>query len=91
MPEDWFVIGVNPLENHILVKCRLTRRTGVITDPTLTELEKASAQNFETYPWVEPRRVRPHPIKPAIMHLSRQSQKLSGIISKTQALTPRVE
>ena len=91
MPEDWFVIGIDPLKHHILVRCRLTKKTGVITDPAVLELEKASAQNFEPYPWVEPARVTLHPIRPATMSLSRKSQKLSGVLQKTQSLTTRIE
>jgi hypothetical protein len=91
MPEDWFVVGIAPLAKHILVKCRLTHRTGFISDGASTELEKAGAHNFEPYPWIEPLRVTLHSIKPAVMKLSRESQRLSGVLTKTQSLTSRVE
>ena len=91
MTEDWFVIGIDPLKNQLLVRSRTTKRTGVVSDPTAAEVEKANAQNFEPYPWVEPARVRPHAIKPATMSLSRTSQRLSGVLRKTQSITTRVE
>jgi hypothetical protein len=91
MPADWFVVGVDPLKRHILVKCRLTRRTGFVADAALAELERAGAQSFEPYPWIEPLRVTPHAIKPEVMKLSQQTQRLSGILRKSQSLTLRVE
>ena len=91
MPEDWFVIGVDPLRRHILVKCRLTKRTGIVPDPEFVELEKASVQNFEPYPWIEPERVRPHLIKAETLSMSRKTQKLSGVLRKSQPLTSRIE
>jgi hypothetical protein len=91
MAEDWFVVGVDPLQNHILVKCRLTGRTGSVIDPSMMELEKAAAQNFEPYPWVEHTRVVLKPLKAEVMRLSRQTQNMSGMLRRTQSLTTRIE
>ncbi len=82
-------MGCDPIQGHILVKCRLTQRTGVVKDPSADELLMANAKNFVSYPWVEPGRVSETPLKPRVIHLAKQSQKLSTIMRQTTSLPSR--
>ena len=93
MPEsahfDWWVLGCDPIQGHLLVKCRLTQRTGVVKTASAEELLMASAKNFTSYPWTEPERVTETPLKPHVIDLAKKSQSLSPFVSKTQALASR--
>ncbi|MCE0499201.1 MAG: hypothetical protein LV481_14775 [Methylacidiphilales bacterium] len=86
---DWWVLGCDPIQGHLLVKCRLTQRTGVVKSATAEELLSASAKNFTSYPWTEPERVTETPLKPHVIHLAKQSQNLSTFMRKTQPLVSR--
>ena len=86
---DWWVLGCDPIQGHLLVKCRLTEQTGVVKDATAEELLAASAKNFAPYPWVEPERVTVAPLKPQVIRRAKQSQRLSPFIAKSQALASR--
>jgi len=86
---DWWVLGCDPIQGHLLVKCRLSAQTGVVKNASAEELLAASAKNFVPYPWVEPERVTVAPLKPHVIHRAKQSQKLSPFIGKTQSLASR--
>jgi len=86
---DWWVLGCDPIQERLLVKCRLTQRTGVIKDASAEELLVASAKNFEPYPWVEPERVTETLLKPQVIALAKKSQNLSTFMHKTQSLASR--
>jgi hypothetical protein len=86
---DWWVLGCDPIQGNILVKCRLTQRTGVIENGSAEELLKASVKNFESYPWVEIERVKETPLKPHVIKLAKKSQSLSIFVGKTQSLASR--
>ena len=51
---DWWVLGCEPIEGYLLVKCHLTQRTGIVRNPSAEEMIMASANNFTSYPWIEP-------------------------------------
>jgi len=87
---DWWVLGCDPIQGNLLVKCRLTQRTGVIKNASAEELLIASAKNFEPYPWVEPERVVETPLKPHVIDLAKKSQRLSTFMGKTQSLASRL-
>jgi hypothetical protein len=87
---DWWVLGCDPIQGHLLVKCRLTERTGVVKNANAEELLQASAKNFEAYPWVEPERVTVAPLKPHVINLAKKSQSLSSFMGKTQSLVSRL-
>jgi hypothetical protein len=87
---DWWVLGADPIQGQLLVKCRLTQRTGVVKDATAEELLQASAKNFESYPWVEPERVTVMPLKAHVVNLAKKSQSLSVFMGKTQSLVSRL-
>jgi hypothetical protein len=82
-------LGCDPIQGHILVKCRLSQRTGVVKSASAEELLTASAKNFAPYPWVHPERVTETLLKPHVVSLAKQSQKLSVFMGKTQALASR--
>ena len=86
---DWWVLGCDPIQGHILVKCRLTQRTGVVRNPSVEELLIANAKNFVPYPWTEPGRVAETPLKPHVINLAKKSQSLSIFMPKTQSLASR--
>jgi hypothetical protein len=86
---DWWVLGCDPIQGHLLVKCRLSQRTGLVKDATAEELLQASAKNFTSYPWTEPQRVIQTLLKPHVIDLAKRSQKLSGFMQKTQSLVSR--
>jgi len=87
---DWWVLGCDPIQGHILVKCHLTQRTGVVKNASAEELLAASAKNFTPYPWVEPERVTETLLKPHVVSLAKKSQKLSTFMGKTQSLASRL-
>jgi hypothetical protein len=87
---DWWVLGCDPIQGHLLVKCRLTQRTGLVKNASAEELLMASAKNFTSYPWTEPERVNETPLKPHVINLAKQSQKLSTFMRKTQSLASRI-
>jgi|HubBroStandDraft_2_1064218.scaffolds.fasta_scaffold934475_1 hypothetical protein len=87
---DWWVLGAEPIQGYLLVKCHLTQRTGVVKNATAEELLMASAKNFTAYPWTEPERVTETPLKPHVIGLAKKSQKLSTFMGKTQALASRL-
>ena len=86
---DWWVLGCDPLQGHLLVKCHLTQRTGVVKNASAEELLMASANNFTSYPWIEPGRVTEAPLKPHVIKLAKQSQKLSTFRQTTKLLVSR--
>ena len=86
---DWWVLGCDPIQGHLLVKCQLTQRTGVVRNASAEELLMASAKNFTAYPRIEPERVAETPLKPHVIDLARKSQKLSTFMSKTQSFASR--
>jgi hypothetical protein len=86
---DWWVLGCDPVQGHLLVKCRLTEQTGVVKDATAEELLAASAKNFAPHPWVEPERVTVTLLKPQVIHRAKQSQRISPIIARSQSLASR--
>lgn len=88
---DWWVLGADPIQNHLLVKCRLTQGTGVVKNPSAEDLLNASAKNFESYPWIEPARVTVTPLKPHVISLAKKSQSLSPFLGKTQSLPSRLK
>ena len=86
---DWWVLGCDPIQGHLLVKCRLTQQTGVVKNANAEELLAASAMNFAAYPWVEPERVTVTVLKPHVIQRAKQSQKISPFIAKSQPLASR--
>jgi len=86
---DWWVLGCDPIQGHLLVECRLTRRTGIVRNATAEELLMASTKNFTSYPWIEPDRVAETPLKPHVIKLAKQSQNLSAFMGKTRSLASR--
>jgi len=86
---DWWVIGCDPIQGHLLVKCRLTQRTGVVKSANAEELLTACAKNFTSYPWIEPERVAEAPLKTHVIDLAKKSQHLSTFMRKTQSLASR--
>ena len=86
---DWWVFGCDPIQGHLLVKCQLTQRTGVVKNASAEELLMASAKNFASYPWIEPGRVAETPLKPHVIKLAKESQNLSTFLGKTQSLASR--
>jgi hypothetical protein len=86
---DWWVLGCDPIQGHLLVQCRLTQRTGLVKSASAEELLMASANNFAPYPWVEPERVAETPLKPHAMELAKKSQNLSTFMRKTQSFASR--
>jgi hypothetical protein len=86
---DWWVLGCDPIHGHLLVKCHLTQRTGVVRNASAEELLMANAKNFTSYPWVEPARVAETPLKPSAINLAKKSQNLSTFVGKTQSLASR--
>jgi hypothetical protein len=86
---DWWVIGCDPLQGHLLVKCKLTQRTGVVKNAGAEELLRANANNFTTYPWIDPERVTEAPLKPHVIKLAKKSQKLSTFMQTTKLLASR--
>ena len=86
---DWWVLGCDPIQGHLLVKCQLTQRTGVVKDPSAEELLTANASNFAPYPWIEPERVAETPLKPHVIKLAKESQNLSTFMRKTQPFASR--
>jgi hypothetical protein len=86
---DWWVLGCEPVEGNLLVKCHLTRRTGVIKNASPDELLMADAHNFTSFPWLEPDRVTETPFKPHAVELAKKSQNLSTFMRKTQSLASR--
>ena len=86
---DWWVLGCDPLQGHLLVKCQLTERTGVVKNASAEELLRASAKNFTPYPWIEPERVAETPLKPHVIKLAKESQNLSTFMRKTQSFASR--
>jgi hypothetical protein len=93
MPEcghrDWWVLGCEPIEGYLLVKCHLTQRTGVVKNASAEELLTASAKNFTSYPWTEPERVTETPLKPHVIDLAKRSQSLSTFMQTTKLLASR--
>ncbi len=85
-----WVLGCDPIQGSLLVKCRLTQRTGVIKSASAEECLMANAKNFEPYPWVEPERVIETPLKPQVIDRAKQSQRLSPFMGKTQSLASRL-
>ena len=86
---DWWVLGCDPIQGHLLVKCCLTQRTGLVRNASAEELLMASAKNFTTYPWIEPERVIETPLKPHVINLAKKSQRLSPFMRQTQSLGSR--
>ena len=86
---DWWVLGCDPIQGHLLVKCHLTQRTGVVKNASAEELLMASAKNFASYPWIEPERVTEAPLKPHVINLAKKSQNLSTFMQKTKSLVSR--
>jgi hypothetical protein len=86
---DWWVLGCDPIQGHLLVKCHLTQRTGVVKNASAEELLMANAKNFASYPWIEPERVTETPLKPQIIHLAKTSQNLSTFMQRTKSLASR--
>jgi len=86
---DWWVLGCDPIQGHLLVQCRLSQQTGVVKNASAEELLEASAKNFAPHPWVEPERVTVAPLKPHVIHRAKQSQRISPIFGKSQALASR--
>ena len=86
---DWWVLGCDPIQGHLLVKCQLTQHTGVVKDASAEELLLASARNFTSYPWTEPGRVTVAALKPHVIELAKKSQHLSTFMRKTQSLASR--
>lgn len=86
---DWWVLGCDPIQGNLLVKCKLTQRTGIVQTATDEELLMASAKNFEPYPWIEPERVAETPLKPSSIQLAKESQNLSTFMRKTQSFASR--
>jgi len=86
---DWWVLGCDPIQGHVLVKCHLTQRTGVVKDPSAEELLMANAKNFTPYPWIEPERVTEIPLKPRVINLAKKSQNLSTFLRQTTSLASR--
>jgi len=86
---DWWVLGCDPIQGHLLVKCLLTQRTGVVKNASAEELLMASAKNFASYPWIEPERVTEAPLKPHVINLAKKSQNLSTFMQKTKSLVSR--
>ena len=86
---DWWVLGCDPIQGHLLVKCHLTQATGVVRDASAEELLMANAKNFESYPWIEPGRVAEIPLKPHVINLAKKSQNLSTFMQKTKSLASR--
>jgi hypothetical protein len=87
---DWWVLGCDPIQGHVLVKCQLTQSTGLVKDASAEELLLASTKNFTSYPWTEPNRVTETPLKPHVIALAKTSQKLSSFMGKTQSLASRL-
>jgi len=86
---DWWILGCDPIQGHLLVKCQLTQRTGVVKNASTDELLMASTKNFTPYPWIEPERVAETPLKPHVIDLAKKSQNLSTFMSKTQSFASR--
>ena len=86
---DWWVLGCDPLQGHLLVKCQLTQHTGVVKNASAEELLMASAKNFTSYPWIEPERVVETPLKPHVIKSAKDSQNLSTFMRKTQSFASR--
>ena len=86
---DWWVLGCDPIQGRLLVKCQLTQRTGVVKDPSAEELLMANAKNFASYPWIEPERVNEIPLKPRVINLAKKSQNLSTFMRQTTSLASR--
>ena len=86
---DWWVLGCDPIQGHLLVKCQLTQRTGIVKTASADELLMASAKNFTSYPWIEPGRVTETPLKPHVIDLAKKSQNLSTFVQKTRSLASR--
>ena len=89
-PCDWWILGCDPVQGHLLVKCHLTQRTGVVKNASAEELLMANAKNFTSYPWLEPGRVAEAPLKPHVIDLAKKSQNLSTFMRKTQSLPSRL-
>jgi hypothetical protein len=86
---DWWVLGCEPIEGYLLVKCHLTQRTGVVKNASAEEMLMANANNFTSYPWIEPDRVAEKPLKAHTLELAKKSQNLSTFMRKTQSLASR--
>ena len=86
---DWWVLGCDPIQGHLLVKCHLTQRTGVVRNASAEELLMANAKNFTSYPWIEPERVAETPLRPHVIKLAKESQNLSTFMRKTQSFASR--
>ena len=86
---DWWVLGCDPIQGHLLVKCQLTQRTGVVKNASAEELLMANAKNFTSYPWIEPGRVTETPLKPRVINLAKKSQNLSTFMQQTKSLASR--
>lgn len=93
MPEsghrDWWVLGCDPIQGYLLVKCQLTQLTGVVKNASAEELLMASTKNFTSYPWTEPERVTEAPLKPHVIDLAKRSQNLSNFMQTTKLLASR--
>ena len=86
---DWWVLGCDPIQGLILVKCQLSQRTGVVKTASAEELLMANVKNFTPYPWIEPERVAETPLRPHEIKSAKESQNLSTFMRKTQSFASR--
>jgi hypothetical protein len=83
---DWWLEGFDPIKKCLLVRCRTTKETGIVPDPTPHEMIEASVVNFTPCAWVQHARVQICEVESSSYELARETQRVS-LFRKTQPLS----